>query len=228
MFYGIGTTLVRLLGPGPVRVLPHPSSVSLACARLGWPVEEVAVVSAGRPAGRAGARRALAPGPPAAGARRRRDAAGARSPPCSPRAGYGASRLTVLEQLGGPSETRCRARAAGWPHAPGDPLNVLAVECRATRAPVPLPTVPGLPDDAYEHDGQLTKREVRARRPWPGWRPAPGELLWDVGAGAGIDRHRVDAQPTRPAARSRSSARRTGPRGSPRNAAGSASPACRW
>ena len=99
-------------------------------------------------------------------------------------AGYGGSAMTVLDQLGGPAEHRVDGPARGWAHPPGDPLNVVAVSCVADpEAPV-RGEVPGLPDDAYDHDGQLTKREVRAVT-LAHLAPRPGELLWDVGAGNG-------------------------------------------
>jgi precorrin-6Y C5,15-methyltransferase (decarboxylating) len=98
--------------------------------------------------------------------------------------GYGASRLTALAQLGGPAERRFTGTAADWPHPDTDPLVVTAVEVAADPGTVPLPPVPGLPDDAYAHDGQLTKRDVRAAV-LARLAPLPGQLLWDVGAGAG-------------------------------------------
>ncbi|MEU2559485.1 precorrin-6y C5,15-methyltransferase (decarboxylating) subunit CbiE [Streptomyces longispororuber] len=183
MFYGIGRALTEELGPGAVRVLPHPSSVSYACARLGWPVEDVEVVTL---VGRAPARLAAAlhdrrrllvlsagaatPGEVAALLRDR---------------GFGPSRMRVLEQLGGPRERVGDAVTAdGFDQAPGDPLNVVAVECRRDPGALRLGAVPGLPDTAYEHDGQLTKRHVRAAT-LGALAPAPGELLWDIGGGSG-------------------------------------------
>jgi len=182
MLHGIGATLVRLVGPDRVRVLPHPSSVALACARLGWPADAVEVVAlVGRPVetlhpavqpGRRIVVLSTDAGSPAAVAgllTTRR---------------YGQSPLTVLEHLGGPAERVVTGTAAGWAHPPGDPLNVVAVECRPDPDAPLLPTTPGLPDDAYEHDGQLTKREIRAVT-LARLAPVPGQLLWDVGAGAG-------------------------------------------
>ncbi len=186
MFYGIGRTLCEVIGADRLRVLPHPSSVSLACARLGWPVEETPVVSVvGRPVASLAA--TLFPG--------RRVlvlSAGARSPAEVARLlcerGFGAARMRVFEQLGGPGERVLAGPADSWPHPPGDPLNLVAVECPAAgevAAGTPrLSAVPGLPDDAFEHDGQLTKRHVRAAT-LAALAPAPGELLWDVGAGSG-------------------------------------------
>ncbi|MFC5829617.1 precorrin-6y C5,15-methyltransferase (decarboxylating) subunit CbiE [Nonomuraea insulae] len=182
MFYGIGSTLVRLLGPARVRVLPHVSSLSLACARLGWPVEQVDVVSlVGRPP--AALTAALQPG-------RRLVVLGAG--PGSPSVvagllvehGYGPSAMTVLPDLGASPESELRGTAEGWTTAEVPPLHVIAVECALAPGAEPLARVPGLPDAAYEHDGQLTKREVRAVT-LSRLAPMPGELLWDVGAGAG-------------------------------------------
>jgi precorrin-6Y C5,15-methyltransferase (decarboxylating) len=181
MFHGVGATLARLLGPDRLAVVPHPSSVSLACARLGWALDAVEVISAvGRPPARV--RRVLAPG-----VRLLVLSEGAATPGALAAllvdAGYGASRMTVLAQLGGPQEQRTDGTASGWAHPPGDPLNVVAVDCVAA-APPPWGEVPGLPDTAYDHDGQLTKREVRAVT-LAHLAPRPGELLWDVGAGNG-------------------------------------------
>lgn len=162
MFHGIGTTLVRLLGER-VRVVPHPSSVSLACARLGWALNEVEVVSLVarpvdllRPVLTPGRRVLVLGGDPATVA------------------GIAGS-ITVLEQLGGPAE-----RVYPWSGQDSDPLCVIAIEYGGSA----LSRVPGLPDDVYDSDGQLTKREVRAIS-LSRLAPLPGQLLWDVGAGSG-------------------------------------------
>jgi precorrin-6Y C5,15-methyltransferase (decarboxylating) len=179
MFFGIGTALIQFFGPDRVRILPQASSASLACARMGWPLDETDVVSVvGRPI--EGVCILVQPG--------RRFlvlSADGRSPEAVAELliakGYGASRLTVFERLGHPAERRVAATAATWRHKTVDPLNVIAVECLGE--PV-LSHIPGLPDDAYEHDGQLTKREIRAVT-LARLAPVPGQLLWDVGAGSG-------------------------------------------
>lgn len=181
MFFGIGATLARVAGPERLRVLPHPSSVALACARLGWGSEHVQVISVvGRPLD--ALRRVLAPG-----ARIVVLSAGAGSPAGIAElltgAGWGGSPMTVLERLGAPDERVVSGTAAGW-RGESDPLNVVAIECRADPDVRPLGETPGLPDTAYDHDGQLTKREVRAVT-LAHLAPRPGELLWDVGAGSG-------------------------------------------
>ncbi|MCX5262673.1 precorrin-6y C5,15-methyltransferase (decarboxylating) subunit CbiE [Streptomyces sp. NBC_00199] len=185
MFHGIGRALAEELGPARLHVLPHPSSASLAAARLGWPLEDAEVVTlVGRPTARLaaalhGGRRLLVlgadAGAPAQIAALLRDR------------GFGPSPMRVLEQLGGAREHMTAPRTADdWPAdgPPGDPLNIVAVECRRAPDALRLGAGPGLPDEAYEHDGQLTKRHVRAAT-LGALAPAPGELLWDVGGGSG-------------------------------------------
>ena len=182
MFFGIGCALVEEVGPQNLRVLPHPSSISLACARLGWPVEDTDVVSlVGRPLASLTTslhhrRRLLAlssdASTPAAVARLLTDK------------GFGGSTMTVLDQLGAPGEARRSGVAQTWGAALGDPLNVVAVECLLSPEGTRLGLAAGLADAVYEDDGQLTKREVRAVT-ISSLAPAPGELLWDIGGGAG-------------------------------------------
>ncbi|MFE4367475.1 precorrin-6Y C5,15-methyltransferase (decarboxylating) subunit CbiT [Streptomyces sp. NPDC056835] len=204
MFYGIGRTLSEVLSEVPseamsaplgadadadadapraeaLRVLPHPSSVSYACARLGWPVEDTEVVTlVGRPTELLAAalhdgRRVLVL---SAGAATPAEVAALLT-----ERGYGPSRMRVLEQLGA-DERHTEALAQDWAEPAGDPLNVVAVECRRAPDAPRFGAVPGLPDTAYEHDGQLTKRHVRAAT-LAALAPAPGELLWDIGGGSG-------------------------------------------
>ncbi|MBU2254942.1 MAG: precorrin-6y C5,15-methyltransferase (decarboxylating) subunit CbiE [Gammaproteobacteria bacterium] len=182
LFYGVGASLARQLPAEELRVFPAPSSVSLAAARLGWPLQEVTVLSlVARPL--AALQAQIFPGArllllsndgesPAAVAELLR----AR--------GFGPSRLTVLEHLGGASERRIDGLASDWVQTRVADLNLLAVECVAGADARLLPLTPGLPDDAYQHDGQLTKRDVRAIT-LARLAPQPGELLWDVGAGCG-------------------------------------------
>ena len=178
---GVGTTLLEELGPDRVRIHPAVSSVALARARLGWSAESSVVVSVvGRPLDRV--RRVLAPG-----VRLVVLSADSTTPDSLAalltEAGYGDSGLTVLGDLGGDHESRIEVRARnGVEVAPQ--LNVACVSCVADGSRPTYGWSAGLPDDAYEHDGQLTKRDVRAAV-LARLAPKPGELLWDLGAGAG-------------------------------------------
>jgi len=182
MLHGMGATLAARVPPAERRILPAPSSVSLAAARLGWALHETRVIPAhGCPLARVN--RELAPG-----ARLLVFSADGESPARLARllcaSGYGASRLTLLERLGGPEE-RCReALARDWPETPCAALNLVAVECRADPGTLPHSRRVSLPDAAFRHDGQLTKRDIRAAT-LARLAPMPGELLWDVGAGSG-------------------------------------------
>lgn len=182
MTYGVGSTLAQILGIDNVHVVPAVSSVSLACARLGWPVDDVDLISVvGRPLAALHplvqpGRRILIMSPDAQTPVKVAQLLSER--------GFGSSELTVLEELGGPSERVLCGRAGSWQHPPGQALNIVAVAAHADNADVILSRQPGLPDDAYENDGQLTKRDIRAMT-LARLAPAPGELLWDVGAGAG-------------------------------------------
>ncbi len=182
MHFGIGRALVEEVGSQHLRIMPHPSSISLACARMGWPVEDTDVVSlVGRP---------LASLTTSLHHRRRllvlsNDAATpAEVAELLTDRGFGGSTVTVLDQLEAPGESRRSSLAETWDLALGDPLNVVAVQCVLNPEGIRLGVAPGLADSAYEDDGQLTKREVRAVT-ISSLSPAPGELLWDIGGGAG-------------------------------------------
>lgn len=182
MLHGIGATLARRLGPDRLTVHPHPSALALACARLGWPETDVELVSAvGRPpevvvALLQPSRRIVTY---VAGA----DGAASVARVLRER-GFGPSRFVVMEQLGGDAERIVDTSADAWGDSPADPLHSVAIECRAEPGARVLARSPGLPDCAYESDGQLTKWAVRAVS-LAALRPGPGLLLWDVGAGSG-------------------------------------------
>ncbi len=182
MCHGIGTSLMRRFGPGNLMVLPHPGAFELACARMLWsrPDTDTLTIHA-RPLELVHAH--IQPGArllilaedgesPAKVAGLLRDR------------GFGPSAVTVLEHLGGADERRIDATADTWEAARTADLNTVAVECRAGPDALILPPVPGLPDEVFESDGQLTKREVRAVT-LSNLAPLPGAVLWDVGAGSG-------------------------------------------
>ncbi len=179
---GIGSTLIELLGAEMVRIHPAVSSIALARARMGWSSETVSVVSVvGRDLDLV--RRHIGPGQ-----RLIVLSAGTQTPAelaaLLVDTGYDQSRLTVLGDLGSAAESRREALAseAGFGGMPA--LNVVAIECVADPETCVLGVGPGLPDDAFDHDGQLTKRDLRASA-LARLAPVPGEQLWDLGAGAG-------------------------------------------
>lgn len=182
MLYGIGGSLASRLPPDEMRIVPAPSSVSLAAARMGWSLQDTQVIPAhGRPLARVnlylaeGARLFVLSGD---------GKTPARLAELLTAQGFGASRLSVFERIGGPAERRLDAPAAAWPHPNCDALNLIAVACRGDADCRPLSRRAGLPDQAFAHDGQLTKRDLRAAT-LARLAPLPGELLWDVGAGCG-------------------------------------------
>jgi precorrin-6Y C5,15-methyltransferase (decarboxylating) len=182
MLYGIGATLARRIAAEEMRVLPVASSLSLAAARLGWALQEVAVVSVtGRPVELIHPH--LIPG-----ARLLVLSADGTSPArlagLLTARGFGDSTMTVFEHLGGPRERRIETAAAAWGDAVSADLNLVAIECRAAPDARAWSRLAGLPDDAYITDGQLTKRDIRAVT-LARLAPLPGEMLWDVGAGSG-------------------------------------------
>lgn len=182
MWFGVGATLTRRFPADQVTVVPHPGAFSLAAARLGWALQDTVCLSIhGRPLeslalhfhpGRRLLVLAEDGGSPAQVAALLNDH------------GFGPSQITVLEHLGGTAERRGTAPAHGWPNPKVDDLNTIGIELKSDGERPVLASVPGLPDEAYLHDGQLTKRELRAATlaalaPWP------GALLWDIGSGCG-------------------------------------------
>jgi len=182
LWYGIGVTLAGRFSREEMTIVPQPSAFSLAAARLGWPVADCAIVTLhGRPLDTL--RLYLAPG---------RRILALSEDGDTPRAvaqlltglGWGPSRLTVLTHLGGTREAVIEGDAQSWGDRRIADLNTIAIACRGAPGTRALPLFAGLPDNAFEHDGQLTKREVRAAT-LAALAPLPGETLWDVGAGCG-------------------------------------------
>jgi len=98
--------------------------------------------------------------------------------------GFGPSRLTILEALGGPRVRVRSTTAAAFDLGPVDPLNTVAIKVEAAPDARILPRAAGIPDELFEHDGQISKREVRAVM-LSSLAPCRGELLWDIGSGSG-------------------------------------------
>jgi precorrin-6Y C5,15-methyltransferase (decarboxylating) len=180
--YGIGALLARHVAPSETVVVPAPSAFSLAAARLGWPLADCGLVSLhGRELDRV--RPHLQPGARVLALTSDGDGPAALAGLLAA-IGFGASRLTVLEALGGPRERIRATTAAEFDLREVDALNTLAIEVVAQDGARIIARAPGLPDAMFEHDGQITKREVRAVT-LSSLAPRRGELLWDVGAGAG-------------------------------------------
>lgn len=181
MCFGIGSTLTRYVSADEMTILPALPSFTLAASRMAWPYHQCARITLhGRPLDNL----ALHVHPRARLIVLSSDA----TTPAEVAAwltdrGFGASTITVLAHMDGPDESRHRGTAADWSHTVPD-LNTIAVECVAGPGAVWHPRTAGLPDDAFEHDGKMTKREARALAVAK-LRPHPGALLWDVGAGCG-------------------------------------------
>ena len=180
--YGIGAVLVRRIDAREMNVVPAPSAFSLAAARLGWSLPHTVLLSVhGRtldlvrphlqPGARILALTSDGEGP-------------ATLAKLLTETGFGASRLTVLEALGGPRERIRTTRANDYGFGAVDALNTVAIEVEAAPGARVLARTSGLADNLFEHDGQITKREIRAVT-LSSLAPCRGELLWDIGAGAG-------------------------------------------
>lgn len=182
MNYGVARKLMEFIPFAEMEVIPGLSAFSLAAARMGWslpdcdtltlhgrdaahiepfiqPGVRLIVLTADRTTIPEVARRLVA-------------------------RGFGASTITVLENMGGDREGRASFRADAVPASELSDLNTLAIHCLASPGAKVLSRLAGLPDDAFQHDGQLTKREVRAAT-LAALGPSPDRLLWDVGAGCG-------------------------------------------
>ncbi|TGT90150.1 MULTISPECIES: precorrin-6y C5,15-methyltransferase (decarboxylating) subunit CbiE [unclassified Mesorhizobium] len=181
-FHGVGATLARKVQPQEMHVISAPSAISLAAARLGWALQDIEIISLhGHPVDLI--RPLLQPNARILALTSDGDAPAAIARLLT-ELDFGASRLTVLEALGGPKETLRSARADAFNLENINPLNVLAIEIDSNPQGRVLPLTSGLADHMFEHDGQITKREIRAIT-LSALAPRRGEVLWDIGAGSG-------------------------------------------
>lgn len=181
MWFGIGSSLLKHFSAGEMSVLPSLSAFQLAAARMGWPLQETECLSVhGRTVDLL--RASLYPG-----ARILALTSNAKAPQeiadLLADEGFGRSNMTVLEHLGGQKERRVEGTAESWSADVAD-FHTLALEVTADPGLRFRARTPGLPDDAFRHDGKMTKQDIRAVT-LAELRPYPGALLWDVGAGCG-------------------------------------------
>jgi precorrin-6B C5,15-methyltransferase / cobalt-precorrin-6B C5,C15-methyltransferase len=181
-FFGVGAMLMRRFRPHEMISIPAPSAFALAASRLGWSQQDCALLTLhGRPL------EAIIPHlQPKARilALSWDDATPAKLAALLAARGMGRSRLTVCEAMGGPRERVRTAEAQAFALGGIAALNTIALEVVAERSARILPRAAGLPDDWFEHDGQITKRESRAMA-LSALAPRRGDLLWDVGSGSG-------------------------------------------
>lgn len=182
MNFGVARKILTFIPKAEVEIIPHLSAFSLAAAKTGWSIPDCDCFTVhGRPAATVEAfiqpdarlliltedgssvtevcRRLLA-------------------------RGFAESNVTVLENLGGEAEAVTTFAAHTPPSRTWSPLNTLAVHCIAGPDAKIRSRLAGLPDEAFRHDGKITKREVRSAT-LAALSPAPDQLLWDVGAGCG-------------------------------------------
>jgi len=181
-FFGMGATLSRTIDPSEMFVIPAPSSFGLAASRLGWPLQDLSVVSLhGRPLDLI--RPHLQPGARILALTSDEKGPGELATLLSQN-GFGKSNLIVLEALGGKDERVTQHVVELFSQEIVSPLNICAIEVVAGERARILPLASGLDDGLFEHDGQITKREVRAIT-LSALAPRKGELLWDIGGGSG-------------------------------------------
>lgn len=181
LWFSIGARIGRAIDPAEIRYHPQLSAFQLAAARMGWSLADVETVTAcGRPPEQI--LPVVAPGARLLVLTADRQTPGQVARLLADR-GYGASVLTVLAHMDGAGEAQVAGLAAGWDRAVPD-FHTLAVECVGDAQAQILSRAPGLPDEMFRHDGQITKREVRAVTVAK-LMPQRGALLWDLGAGCG-------------------------------------------
>ncbi|MEQ9261249.1 MAG: precorrin-6y C5,15-methyltransferase (decarboxylating) subunit CbiE [Roseovarius sp.] len=181
LWFSIGARIGRAIDPGEIVYHPQLSAFQLAAARMGWSLADVETLTVhGRPV-----EQMIAFIQPEA--RLLILTTGAETPARIARflseRGFGRSEMTVFAAMGGAEEARFEGRAESWDHAVPE-FNTLAVQCVAAPDAALLPRVPGLPDDLFQHDGAMTRQEVRAAT-LAKLMPMRGALLWDIGTGCG-------------------------------------------
>ncbi|MDG1861219.1 MAG: precorrin-6y C5,15-methyltransferase (decarboxylating) subunit CbiE [SAR324 cluster bacterium] len=180
--YGIAAKLLRHLPIEEIWIKPALTTFSLICSRVGWSLPDVETLTIhGRPVEmlhpfvQPGAKLLVL---------NKDEGSPKQTAKLLNARGFGKSRITVLEHLGGIKERQFSGKADSWTHPEGATLNAMALECIPESNATILSRIPGLPDEAFFHDGQLTKREIRAVS-LSRLMPVVDQVLWDVGAGCG-------------------------------------------
>jgi len=180
--YGVARKLMEFIPFAEMEIVPHLSAFSLAASRVGWSLPDCDTLTLhGREA--AHIEPFIQPGVKLIVLTADRTTIPEVARRLTVR-GFGQSEITVLENMGGSRERQSRFTAEAIPGTDFSDLNTLAIHCIAAPDAKIFSRLAGLPDDAFQHDGQLTKREVRAVT-LSALAPTPGQLLWDVGAGCG-------------------------------------------
>jgi precorrin-6B C5,15-methyltransferase / cobalt-precorrin-6B C5,C15-methyltransferase len=182
-WHGAGVTLARSIPASEMLVVPAPSSLSLAASRMGWALQDTVTLGLNMRGLTPLIRRHLHHGRKILALSLNGETPGQVAALLTG-AGFGPTRLHVLEALGGPRERIRSTSASSFDFSDVDPLNIIAADIVAGPDARPIPYTCGLPDVMFENDGQLTKREVRAVT-LSALAPSPGELLWDIGLGSG-------------------------------------------
>jgi precorrin-6B C5,15-methyltransferase / cobalt-precorrin-6B C5,C15-methyltransferase len=182
MNYGVARKIFEIIPREEVEVLPNLSAFTLAAAHKGWSLPDCDCLTIhGRPVNNL----EIFVAPDAKLLVLTQDETSI-AEACNRLVarGFGGSEVTVLENLGGRHEKATTFKASTPPSQSWSALNTLAIHCVASPGAKIWSRIAGLPDEAFEHDGQMTKREVRAAT-LAALAPAPDQILWDIGAGCG-------------------------------------------
>ncbi|MCB9944160.1 MAG: precorrin-6y C5,15-methyltransferase (decarboxylating) subunit CbiE [Geminicoccaceae bacterium] len=181
LWFSVGARIVRALGPEAITFHPQLSAFQYAACRMGWSLADLDTLTLhGRPVEHIIP--CLQPGARIIALTRDHTTPGLVAGLLTER-GFGRSRMTALAHLGGSDERRFDGPACDFAHDVPD-FHVLAIECRLDEGRRWFPRHGGLPDEAFAHDGRMTKRELRAIA-LAKLAPRRGALLWDIGCGCG-------------------------------------------
>lgn len=181
LWYSVGARITKAIPASDIRFHPQLSAFQWAACRMGWSLADCETLTIH---GRADSQIVshIAPNARLLVLTQNTESPGAVAGLLTDR-GFGDSRMTALAALGGDREERFDGVACDWSHAVPD-FHTLAITCVAGESARWYPRTGGLPDEAFTHDGQMTKRDVRAST-LAKLMPYPDAILWDIGAGSG-------------------------------------------